>query len=151
MAFYKPSNDKVLSAGVYERGSDVPLTYVDPGCPCYVSEVVAFDVEFRCHVLDGKVIRAAYYRLVDANEDEMMVQVLESAEQVLAGHAHELPSAVVLDVGRIEGRGWAVVEANQVHASGIYGDSAVGPVLDCALTMALLQEKAWTNARCLKY
>ncbi len=46
------------------------------------------------------------------------------------------PSAVVLDVGRIEGRGWAVVEANQAHASGIYGDADVAPVLDCALRSA---------------
>jgi len=134
--FFKPSNDKVFSAGVYERGSDVPLKYVDPDCPCYVSEVVAFDVEFRCHVLDGKVIRAAYYRLVDADEDEMMQEALVFADRVLAGHAHELPSAVVLDVGRIEGRGWAVVEANQVHASGIYGDYGTDAVLDASLRSA---------------
>jgi len=46
-------------------------------------------------------------------------------------HGHELPSAIVLDVGLIEGSGWAVVEVNQCHASGIYGDTSVGGVLAC--------------------
>jgi hypothetical protein len=32
-----------------------------------------------------------------------------------------LPEAVVIDVGIIEGRGWAVLEANAAWCSGIYG------------------------------
>ena len=32
-----------------------------------------------------------------------------------------LPPAVVIDVGRIVGKGWALVEANCVWGSGIYG------------------------------
>ena len=32
-----------------------------------------------------------------------------------------LPPAVVVDVGRIAGRGWAVVEANAAWGAGIYG------------------------------
>ncbi len=135
-SFFKPANDKVFSAGVYERGQDVPTKYVDPGCPCYVSEVVAFDVEYRCHVLDGAILRAEFYRMVGADDEEMRPEAIEFAERVLASHAHELPSAVVLDVGRIEGRGWAVVEANQAHASGIYGDGKVAPVLDVCLRSA---------------
>lgn len=135
-SFFKPSNDKVFSAGVYERGADVPTKYVDPGCPCLVSEVVAFDVEYRCHVLDGAITRMAFYRMISVEEHEVEADARAFAERVLAGHAHELPSAVVLDVGRIEGRGWAVVEANQAHASGIYGDADAGPVLDCALRSA---------------
>lgn len=135
-AFFKPSNDKVFSAGVYERGSDVPTRYVDPSCPCYVSEVVAFDVEYRCHVLDGVIVRMAFYRMVGADDEEMRPDALLFAESVLGSHAHELPSAVVLDVGRIEERGWAVVEVNQVHASGIYGDADVTPVLQTILRSA---------------
>jgi ATP-grasp domain, R2K clade family 3 len=139
-SFFKPSNDKVFSAGVYERGSDVPLKYVDPGCPCLVSEVVAFDVEYRCVVLDGLITRMEYYRMVgiaDTTEEAVVQSEARAfAEAVVAGHSHELPSAVVVDVGRIEGRGWAVVEANQVHASGIYGEGDVTPVLDATLRSA---------------
>ncbi len=32
-----------------------------------------------------------------------------------------MPPAVVLDVGHLQGRGWAVVEANAAWGSGIYG------------------------------
>jgi hypothetical protein len=136
-AFFKPSNDKVFSAGVYERGRDVPIKYVDPECPCYVSEVVAFDVEYRCHVLDGLVVRMEFYRMVGVEDpDGAFVEALVFTEGVLRDHAPELPSAVVLDVGRVEGRGWAVVEANQAHASGIYGDAGVDAVLDVVLRSA---------------
>lgn len=135
-AFFKPSNDKVFAAGVYERGADVPTRYVDPDCPCLVSDVVAFDVEYRCHVLDGAIRRIASYRMIDADDREMLPEALSFCASVLSAHAHELPSAVVIDVGRIEGRGWAVVEANQVHASGIYGEDDVSAVLDCALRSA---------------
>ncbi len=136
-AFFKPQNDKVFSAGVYERGADVPTRYVDPECPCYVSEVVAWDVEYRCHVLDGLVVRMEFYRMVGVEDvDGVFVEALVFAESVLRTHAHELPSSVVLDVGRIEGRGWAVVEVNQTHASGIYGDGDVTPVLQATLRSA---------------
>jgi hypothetical protein len=42
-----------------------------------------------------------------------------------------LPPAVVLDVGLIAGRGWAVVEPNAAWGSGVYGcdPAAVLPVL----------------------
>lgn len=89
-AFFKPSNDKVFSAGVYERGSDVPTRYVDPECPCYVSEVVAFDVEYRCHILDGLVHRMGFYRMVGVDDvDGVFVEALVFAERVLRAHAHE--------------------------------------------------------------
>ena len=41
--------------------------------------------------------------------------------RVLADPRVEFPRAVVLDVGVIAGRGWAVVEQNAAWGSGIYG------------------------------
>jgi hypothetical protein len=43
----------------------------------------------------------------------------------------ELPPAVVVDVGRMTGRGWGVVEANPAWASGLCGcdPASVLPVL----------------------
>ncbi|MEW1587723.1 ATP-grasp domain-containing protein [Micromonospora vinacea] len=38
---------------------------------------------------------------------------------LVAGFGHTLPSAVVVDVGLVDGR-WAVVEANAAWASGAY-------------------------------
>jgi hypothetical protein len=118
--FVKPANDKVFSFGVYEKGSDVPTKYVDTSCPIIVSEVVAFDIEVRLHLLDGEVIAASQYRLVqpDVTED----QAIELATAFIGPHLKglDLPSSVVLDVGHIEERGWAVIEANQTYASGVY-------------------------------
>jgi len=62
-SFVKPANDKVFSFGVYERGDDVPVKWVDPVCPIIVSEVVAFDIEVRLHLLDHEIVQASQYRL----------------------------------------------------------------------------------------
>lgn len=130
--FIKPANDKVFQYGVYQTGGDVPLRYVDPECPCLVSEVVAFDIEVRLWVLDGVPRTWDYYRLYgdDLTEEQARDEAFSFANWVLATEAANLPSAVVLDVGRIEGRGWAVVEANQAYASGIYGQSDTDKILD---------------------
>ena len=50
-----------------------------------------------------------------------LTQSRDFAEKVLGDPRVEAPRAIVLDVGRIDGRGWAVVEANGAWGSGIYG------------------------------
>lgn len=135
--FFKPANDKVFQCGVYERATDLHLKHIDDDCPILVSEVVEFNVEFRCWVLDGKVINCEYYRLVgERDENAAREEAIDFAETVLAHQPEKLPSAVVLDVGIIEGRGWAVVEANQAYASGIYGDAPVDDLLNVILRAA---------------
>jgi len=54
-----------------------------------------------------------------------MDAALGFVESLLADPAVRLPAAVVVDVGHIAGRGWAVVEANAAWGSGIYGCDAV--------------------------
>jgi len=136
-AFYKPANDKVFSAGVYECGRDVPLKYVDPDCPCYYSEVVSFDVEYRFWFLDGNLLTGDFYRMVgDWDESTVGLAAQLFAKHVMNNHSHKLPSAVVLDVGHIENEGWAVIEVNQCHASGIYGNTDVNGVMECCLRSA---------------
>jgi hypothetical protein len=46
---------------------------------------------------------------------------LAACERLLASRAVGLPPAFVVDVGRIEGRGWAVVEFNPAWCSGLLG------------------------------
>lgn len=41
-------------------------------------------------------------------------------QRLLADPAVELPRAAVVDVGPIEGRGWAVIEQNAAWGAGIY-------------------------------
>jgi len=123
--FAKPPNDKSFEAKVYASGSDLPQS--DEDRLILVAEPVQWTCEFRCFCLDGSVLTLSPYlrsgRLARqddfwASEEELQT-ARELAETVLA--LASLPRAVALDVGQIDGRGWAVVEANGAWASGIYG------------------------------
>jgi hypothetical protein len=61
-------------------------------------------------------------------------EAVRFGEQVLAAAGHALPPGVVMDVGEIEGRGWAVVELNPAAESALYHAPAAAmlPVLTAA-------------------
>jgi hypothetical protein len=96
-----------------------------------VSDVVEWDVEWRCFVLDREVRTASPYwrdgRLAQtddadwpAAEDEAR-EAIAYAGRVVADPRVALPPAVVVDVGRLRGGRWAVIEANSAWGAGIYG------------------------------
>ncbi len=126
-AFIKPPNDKSFPARVY-AGAELPEGY-DEDSPVLVAEVVRWEVEFRCFVLDRQSRTLSVY-LRDgelqreqgfaATESEL-VEAESVVRGVLADARVDLPRAAVLDVGVIAGRGWAVVEQNAAWGSGIYG------------------------------
>ena len=125
--FVKPPNDKSFPAKVY-AGAELPAD-VPGATPVLIQEVVVWEKEFRCFVLDrevrafsvylrgGELARESGYESTEAEDAEM----LAFARRVLADQRVALPRAVALDVGLIAGRGWAVVEANGAWASGVYG------------------------------
>ncbi|MCC6737856.1 MAG: ATP-grasp domain-containing protein [Planctomycetia bacterium] len=57
--FMKPPNDKSFPAGVY-RGVDLPA-FIEDNAPVLVSEIVDWEVEFRCFVLDRTVLALSVY------------------------------------------------------------------------------------------
>jgi len=126
-AFIKPPNDKSFPARVY-IGSELPTEYEDDS-PVLVAEVVAWEKEFRCFVLDrqprtlsvylrsGQLQRECEFTSTEAEATE----ALEFLGRLLRDSGIDLPRATVLDVGVIGGRGWAVVEQNAAWGSGIYG------------------------------
>jgi hypothetical protein len=129
-AFVKPADDKCLPPRVVTSGADLPGDDVLPGVtPVLVAEPVRWAVEFRCFVLDRRVVTlSAYLRDGDLAQcpdgtwdDPRTEAALEYAHSVCGDPAVALPPAVVVDVGVIDGRGWAVVEANAAWGSGIYG------------------------------
>ncbi len=126
-AFVKPPNDKSFPAGAYV-GSDLPSGF-DDSMPVLVSELVRWEVEFRCFVLD-RVLRACsvYLRSGVLQRDRdyaaTEAELADAAEflgRVLADPRVDLPRATVVDVGTIAERGWAVVEQNAAWGSGLYG------------------------------
>jgi hypothetical protein len=142
-AFFKPADLlKSFRAGVYDSGSALPDTQALPNdLPVLVQEPIVWELELRCFVIDRRVVAISPYlrrgQLAQAEdgswpEDKAELQAAEAfATAVMADSSVTSPPAVVLDVGRIAGRGWAVVETNAAWAAGLYGcdPAAALPVL----------------------
>ncbi|HEY0093687.1 MAG TPA: ATP-grasp domain-containing protein, partial [Archangium sp.] len=99
--------------------------------------------EYRCFVLEGQVVTASPYAWMGEREEHSHAAFeLEAARafatEVLARAGESFPPAVVLDVGRIEGRGWAVVELNPAWSSGLYA-------CDPASVLRVLQRASGTQ------
>ncbi|UQA63232.1 ATP-grasp domain-containing protein [Polyangium aurulentum] len=140
--FVKPTDEKCFPARVYADGAALnPDPVLPPDLPVLVSEPVVFEVEFRFFVLEREVatfspyIRGGELARNAAGEWEADQAEIEAAtvsiQAMLADAEVELPPAVVVDVGRMAGRGWGVVEANPAWASGLCGCDPAGvlPVL----------------------
>jgi hypothetical protein len=130
--FVKPADDKCFITKVFATGEELPGNEVLPGTtPVLMAEPVMWIVEFRCFILERKVLTVSPYlrngRLAQTADgswpaiDSETDEALAFAEMILADLTVRLPPAVALDVGIIENRGWAVVEANAAWGSGIYG------------------------------
>ncbi|GAB5440562.1 MAG: hypothetical protein Fues2KO_09110 [Fuerstiella sp.] len=144
--FVKPPNDKSFAAQVYESGACLPSEF-DAEMPVLISEPVQWETEFRCFCLDRKVETLSPYlrsgthaKLSDYEASKAELQAAASfAEAVLAAADSMTPGAVVVDVGKIVGKGWSVVEANGAWGAGIYGCDPEG-VLD-VIRYATVQPK----------
>ncbi|WP_245730479.1 ATP-grasp domain-containing protein [Micromonospora pallida] len=120
-AFVKSPNDKNIPAMIYTDGSRLPgPDAVDRQTPVLVSDIVDFTAEYRLHLLDGGVHAGSQY----AEHGRLCLgppssDALAFGTDLLAGYGHTLPSAIVVDVGLVDGH-WAVIEANAAWASGAY-------------------------------
>ncbi len=126
-AFIKPPNDKSFPARVYSA-TDLPTDY--PGnMSVLVSEIVEWDKEFRCFILNRCLKTFSVYlregklqsenNFIHTREEEF--EVRNFIHTILSDNRVEIPSATVIDVGMIKGRGWAVVEQNAAWGAGLYG------------------------------
>lgn len=129
-AFIKPAVGKSFEAKVYASGSELPAPDIfSEDMPVLVSEPVRWEIEFRCFVAERKVETfSAYLRSRQFLEENGWAAssgetagAIQFCETLIADPNVALPPAVVIDIGYITDRGWAVVEANPAWASGIYG------------------------------
>ena len=126
--FTKPPNDKSFLARVYDSGSELPTDF-DDQTPVLIAEPVDWETEYRCFCLDANVSTLSPYLRSGvlaaetgyAATDSELVEAKEFTEAVLRDGRNTTPRAIVIDVGRIRGRGFAVVEANGAWGTGIYG------------------------------
>jgi hypothetical protein len=131
-AFIKPAEEKCFEARVYSSGAELPPPGPLPdNLSVLAQEVVEWTLELRCFVLEGRVVTASpYWRegQIAMAEDESwpaseseMATAISFCESVLRDPEVLVPEVVVVDVGVIRNRGWAVVECNAAWGSGIYG------------------------------
>ncbi len=120
--FIKPVTDKFFPAAVYETGAVLTAGPEMDNEFVLVSDPVDWEQEYRMFVCDREVRTYSPYPLhgAFAATDELGKAALGFCETVLADSCVLVPRAVVLDVGWIQGAGWAVVEANEAVMSGIY-------------------------------
>lgn len=132
--FLKPAGEKEFEARVYASPDDLPADESQQLQPVLRSEVVNWEVEYRCFVREGRVETASsYWRGEVSTRDENgtypsppdeLNAATELVEQLLRHQEHGFSfgsRGVVVDVGLIRGADWAVIEANPAFASGIYG------------------------------
>jgi hypothetical protein len=128
--FVKPADplDKWFDAGVYSDVRDIRTRgRSSPDAPVLLSEPVEWSVELRYFVLEGKAVAGSPYISYGrpawrwhANQPSAIpIAGLAVVEGVCSELTGELPPAFVVDVGRIDDRGWAVVEFNPVWSAGL--------------------------------
>jgi hypothetical protein len=148
--FVKHSVAKRFPASIYETPSlRAATSTLSPDTLVHVAEPVEWTREYRCFVLEGKVVAASAYRRdgrVVKGPGETLGATgaeLDDARSFAtsAMASQDNPPAFVLDVGTIRGQGWAVVEANECWASGIYACDPE-PILHTLL-------RACVHKRCL--
>ncbi len=131
--FIKPADDKVFEAKVYAPGTLVTHDSIPNDTPTLVSDVVEFDLEYRTFV-DGKKVRTwsnyiCHEHLADPKYWDMVPYGERFPHDLVNDLLHDLDfhdmgiiaAPSVIDVGRIKGKGLAIIETNQAWASGLYG------------------------------
>ena len=150
-AFIKPVRDKCFLAKVYQSGDELPAGDILPdSTPVLISEPVLWEVEFRFFVRDRTIATSSPYcrygSLAQSDDESWSASKQESEDArdfcntVLGDRSISLPDAVVIDVGKIVDKGWAVVEANSAWASGIYG-------CDPTLVLSVIQRACFQRDR----
>jgi len=117
--FVKPVMPKQFRGAVYESNEELEAECrgLPPETAILVAETLAFTAEVRTFVLEGVVLDAAVYEgTSDGTGAVAFVGAL--ANSML------LPRTVVVDVGLIDGRGWAVIESNAAWGAGLNGCNA---------------------------
>ncbi|MCU7618843.1 ATP-grasp domain-containing protein [Chryseobacterium sp. PBS4-4] len=128
--FIKCSDFKSFKAGVYENVSDIKgFDSLDKQSMVFISDVVEWELEVRCFVLNGKVeTYSTYWRdnQFDTNglSDSEEVELFSFFESFVKDNLDSLPPSIVLDFGIIKDNGWALIEANPAWCSGLYASNA---------------------------
>lgn len=114
--FIKPVTPKQFRGAVYKSANELTQECrgLPPDTAVFVAEPVTLTAEVRSFVLDGRVLDAALYEGTAQIGD-----AIKFVAELVA--AMKLPRTVVVDVGFVAERGWAVIEFNAAWGAGLNG------------------------------
>jgi len=124
--FIKSSDFKSFKAGVFDKVTDIKgFDSLDLDITVFTSEVVEWELEVRCFVLNNKIkTHSSYWRnnSFDTNplSETEQKDMFEFFKNFMKQYSETLPKAIVLDFGIIKEKGWALIEANPAWCSGLY-------------------------------
>lgn len=122
--FVKPAAEKAFKAKVYETQAEFETASAafPPSCPVLVQEPLEWEVEFRFFVKCKKIMTSCVYLRNGERTDEASEKEINASKRFLKKVLKniDIPPGVVIDVGKIKDRGWAIVEANPAWGSGLY-------------------------------
>jgi hypothetical protein len=124
---------RLMASGIFTDGKPtlLPGKRPDPASPVLLAEPVRWLAEYRAIVLERQVLTYSLYMrngkrfwqgepLADSPPGEE-AEILDNCRRLLEDSRVALPPACTMDVGFIEGRGWAVVEFNPIWCSRLFG------------------------------
>ena len=130
-AFVKPATGKAFAAGIYKDGTALAAQteHLSPLTPVLIAESVHWEIEFRFFVRERAIMTSSSYwrgdqctRREDGEWQRWPAEEHKAHDflhTLLADPAVPLPPAIVIDVGKIAGRGWAIIKANPAWAAGL--------------------------------
>jgi len=123
--FVKPLVSKIFRGAVYGTLDDLAAETegLAGDTVVLVADVVPFTAEARAFVLDGEVTTWALYE--GAANTSSLPSFLRTVVAAIDG-----PRTYVVDVGFVDGAGWAVVETNPTWGAGCNGCEAA-PIASC--------------------
>ena len=128
--FIKCSDFKSFKAGVFDKVKNIKgFDSLDMESTVFTSEVVEWELEVRCFVLNNEIKTYSSYWRNNAFDTDLLSEteqkgLFEFFEIFIQKYSSTLPKAVVLDFGIIKGKGWALIEANPAWCSGLYACDA---------------------------
>lgn len=126
--FIKSADVKWFTPEVF-AGTLPDLEDIDPSIEVIIQEPVSFVSEFRFFIAEREIRAYSQYKRngqpssTPSGEWETDPWDLADAKKYLNEFLREdvqVCEATVIDVGKIEDRGWAIIEANPCYQSGIY-------------------------------
>lgn len=124
--FIKCSDFKSFKAGVFDKVTNIKgFDTLDLESTVFTSEVVEWELEVRCFVLNNEIkTYSSYWRNNEFDTDQLseteQKELSEFFKDFIQKYSSTLPYAIVIDFGIIKGKGWALIEANPAWCSGLY-------------------------------